>query len=68
MLRSNHGLFFDQQLNDPMRLFLPTTQQQQMRQMSQQGAQAKKSLFDFHPLGVMDPDVAKVCIFCDEMQ
>ena len=65
LLRSNHGLFFDQQLNDPMHLFLQTTQQQQMRQMSQQGlhVQAKKSLFDFHPTGVMDRDVAKVCIF-----
>merc|ERR1711879_436108 len=33
-----------------------------MRQMSQQGVhvQAKKSLFDFHPTGVMDRDVAKV--------
>merc|ERR1711899_145997 len=62
LLRSNHGLFFDQQLNDPIHLFLRTTQQQQMRQMSQQGVhvQAKKSLFDFHPTGVMDRDVAKV--------
>ena len=46
--RNEHGLAFVHQVNDPL------LSQQQVRGIT------NKSLFQFQPTGVMDPDVAKV--------
>ena len=46
--RNEHGLAFLHQVNDPL------LSQQQVRGIT------NKSLFQFQPTGVMDPDVAKV--------
>ena len=48
LARNDHGLAFIHQVNDPL------LSQQQVRGIS------NKSLFQFQPTGVMDPDVAKV--------
>merc|ERR1712032_1808597 len=56
---NDHGQPFVHQVNDPLLFRSQILQQQQVRGASKDVA-PNKSLFHFHPAGVMDPDVAKV--------
>ena len=59
--RNDHGpaVAFFNQVDDPLILCSPVLKQGPTRGMAK-GVPTKKSLFNFHPTGTMDPDVAKV--------
>merc|ERR1711971_179313 len=60
LARNDHGQAFVNQVNNPLLFSSQILQrQQQVRGVSKDVA-TMKSLFNFHPAGVMDPDVAKV--------